>query len=1038
MEGKEADKSSLLNNCLDEIVYFFSKLKGYRVVVFEDLDRLKNPEIFIKLREINKIVNNNLDENDTLRFIYSVRDDIFYGPDSKTKFFDFILPVVPYMDVKNAFSLLNEKMGKFIPDGRQCLHYTSYFIKDMRCLLNMSNEYQIISKKINAQNIPVKQYAMIFYKNTFSHDYSLVDRKMGVLYSLMESYINKDLHIEHFKSLEKKEADLLSVLKNMRDEKAAFPEDIRREIIYRYIPETVNAHLSFGKILNNGMSQTVRSFTTQTLIENEKEFLDLLQNSNNIVLGQTNGLQHHRQDFSASLRNELLQEYYSRKINTGDERKGRYLTVLKSLEEARETIRRRNAISLSELVKLIGRERFGTLAEEYIFNVCDHPLTGDEQKLALQAEMKNNGIKALYYLVTQNYIDQDYMRYRSIFQEGGISQKDNDFIREVAQDMTAADANKGKLVDVAMVIQELRDLNLTLRAGAFHYQIAQYLLENNDALLDEMIATFFAYKNDEIFSLFDIMRSNLKEPGTFTAFIRRALEKSQYLIKMLDIISETEESNARTSILSEMLAFVSSNTDEESARYRQFVESEGSRLLSSLDEILVDAVLEKITQLDVKFQELFIPLTDIETKCLSFVGKHSLYTLTSLNVGIVLFAMLEKDNVSIKEGQSLPWSLASQSAPEVLSYFKQNPNPFVMHVFLSSSEKGDAVREVLLLPALSDDLKVSIVRDMTFTLNTLAGIPAETQTEHEGREITFHDLFYLYDRIEPEWESLTQYVCESCDADILTGFLTRHADILAESGPEVVDGDRYDLLHMKIICNESLDEKAYQKIINKVEVNVHHLDDRISLTNLNRLIKSNKIELNPDNFVILNKLSAVNFVRDIDMFILWFSQYSEEFTANVDIYTQPSSDDSRTALVLSRVMASDLFNPEFKNNLAGLFEKFYTVRVTDITGLPESVKIYLLSVADDQAFRDALFKSLISDGLRDKAQLQKYSQWISEPGIEKIFTNLTEATFDAADPDRMRTFLDLLHDAGVIKEWVQRENGQFRTKISRPVYRNAN
>lgn len=50
VEGKEADKSSLLNNCLDEIVYFFSKIKGYRVVVFEDLDRLKNPEIFIKLR----------------------------------------------------------------------------------------------------------------------------------------------------------------------------------------------------------------------------------------------------------------------------------------------------------------------------------------------------------------------------------------------------------------------------------------------------------------------------------------------------------------------------------------------------------------------------------------------------------------------------------------------------------------------------------------------------------------------------------------------------------------------------------------------------------------------------------------------------------------------------------------------------------------------------------------------------------------------------------------------------------------------------
>lgn len=942
------------------------------------------------------------------------------------------------MDVKNAFSLLNEKMGKFIPDGRLCLHYTSLFIKDMRCLLNISNEYQIILKKTNDQNIPVKQYTMIFYKNTFPHDYSLVDRKMGVLYSLMESYTNKVLHLEYFKSLEDKEAELEEELKSMIDENAAFPEDIRRDIIHRYIPDTVTAHLSFAKFISNGYTNTISAFTTQALIENEKEFLDFLQNPNTIVLGQANGLQNHRQDFSVSLRNELLKEYELRKINTVDERKGRYLTVQKSLEEARETIRRRNAIPISELVKLIGRDRFGTLAEEYIFNASEHPLTGDVQKLALQAEMKNNGIKALYYLVTENYIDQDYMRYRSIFQEGGISQKDNDFIREVAQDMKAADANNVKLVDVAMVIQELRDLNLTLRAGAFHYQIAQYLLDNNDALLDEMIATIFAYNNDEIFSLFDIMRINLNKPDSFTAFLRLALEKNQYLGKMLDIIAEAEESHARTEIISEMLASVSSEKDEESVRYRQFVESEGSRLFSSLDDRLVDAVLKRITQLDVKFQELFIPLTAIETKCLSFVGKHSLYTLTSLNVGTVLFAMLEKDNVSIKEGQSLPWSLASQSAPEVLSYFRQNPDPFVMHVFLSSSEKGDAVREVLLLPVLSDDLKVSIVRDMTFTLNTLAGIPAETQTQHEGRPVTLHDLFYLYDRIEPEWESLTQYVGESCDADILTGYLTRHADTLAESGPEVVDGDRYDLLHMKVICNDSLEEKAYQKIINKVKVNVHHLDERISLTNLNRLIKSNKIELNPDNFVILNKLSAVDFVRDIAMFILWFSQYSEEFTANVDSYTQPGSDDSRTALVLSRVMASDLFSTEFKNNLAELFKKFYSGRVTDITGLPESVKIHLLGIADDEAFRDALFQSLISGGLRDKAQLQKYSQWISEPGIEKIFTNLTGATFDAADPGRMRTFLDVLHDAGVIKEWVQREDGQFHAKISRPVYRNAN
>lgn len=1036
VEGSEAEKSSLLNNCLDEIVYFFSKLKDYRVVVFEDLDRLKNPEIFIKLREINKIVNNNLDGNDTLHFIYSVRDDVFSGPESKTKFFDFILPVIPYMDNKNAYSLLNEKMGRFIPEGSQCLRYTSLFIRDMRCLLNISNEYQVIRKKVNAENIPVKQYAMIFYKNTFSHDYSLVDRNIGVLYSFMDSYTRKKLHLEHFRSLEKKEAELEDELKGMIDEIAAFPEDIRREIISRYIPDAVSAHLIFAKVLNNGYSQTFSAFTTATLIENEKEFLDFLQNPNPVVLGQANGIHNHRQEFTVSLRNELQEEYHTRKINTGDDKKRRYAVVRDSLKEARETIRRRNAISLSELVQLIGRERFGILADEYIQNACDHALTGDEQKLALKNEMKYGGTDALYYLISENYIDQDYMRYRSIFQEGGISQGDNDYIREIAQDMTAFDANQNiRIDDVELVIQELKELNLTLRKGAFHFQITQHLLEKNDGLLDEMIATFFGNTNSDIFSLFSSLRSNFIRQDTFTAFIKRALEKNQYLGRMLDILEEEEESNARTEILTEMIASVSSEIPEESVRYRQFVESEGSRLFSKLDERLVSAVMKKITQLDVRFQELFIPLTETEMKCISFVGKHSLYSLTSLNVGIVLFAMLENDNVSVKEGQSLPWSLARQSAPEVLSYFRQNPDPFVMHVFLASSEKGDAVREVLLLSALSDDLKVSIVRDMTFSLNSLVGIPSAAQTEHEGRQINLHDLVYLFDRIEPDWKTLMHYLCESCDADILTGYLTRHADTLAETGPEVVDGDRYDLLYLKVICNESLNQSAYMKIINNVEVNVHHLDESISLNNLYRLIKKKKIELSADNFSLVSKLPAINIERDIDLFVIWFSQYPGEFSNNSDIYTHRGTDKKLTTLVLSRVMYSELFNPHIKNGLATLFEDYYVENPADEIDLPESVKIHLLDVTDSQLLRDALFKSLVASGLRDRKQLQTFSQLISEPGLEKIFTNLTGATFDAIDPARMRTFLDVLSGAGLIKDWEQRDDGPFYAKISRPVFR---
>ena len=51
-------EESILNRHLDEIIYFFQSTK-YDLVIIEDLDRFNDPEIFVTLREINKIVNEN-------------------------------------------------------------------------------------------------------------------------------------------------------------------------------------------------------------------------------------------------------------------------------------------------------------------------------------------------------------------------------------------------------------------------------------------------------------------------------------------------------------------------------------------------------------------------------------------------------------------------------------------------------------------------------------------------------------------------------------------------------------------------------------------------------------------------------------------------------------------------------------------------------------------------------------------------------------------------------------------------------------------
>ena len=74
-EGLDND-DSIFNKNMDEIVYFFEETK-YDTVFIEDLDRFESTEIFIKLRELNTILNNYEQIKKRIVFIYAIKDDIF-------------------------------------------------------------------------------------------------------------------------------------------------------------------------------------------------------------------------------------------------------------------------------------------------------------------------------------------------------------------------------------------------------------------------------------------------------------------------------------------------------------------------------------------------------------------------------------------------------------------------------------------------------------------------------------------------------------------------------------------------------------------------------------------------------------------------------------------------------------------------------------------------------------------------------------------------------------------------------------------------
>lgn len=156
LEFEEKKNVSIMNRYLDEILYLFQGNK-YNVVIFEDIDRFENTHIFTKLRELNLILNQSEEIGRRIVFLYALKDDIFANAEERTKFFDYIVPVIPFVNASNSGDLFRRKItGLRIPEVEVSSSFItdiSAFVNDMRVLTNVVNEFDLyrnlLDKKLN-------------------------------------------------------------------------------------------------------------------------------------------------------------------------------------------------------------------------------------------------------------------------------------------------------------------------------------------------------------------------------------------------------------------------------------------------------------------------------------------------------------------------------------------------------------------------------------------------------------------------------------------------------------------------------------------------------------------------------------------------------------------------------------------------------------------------------------------------------------------------------------------------------------------------
>lgn len=203
--------NSYFDEYLDEIVYFF-EVTRCDIAVFEDLDRFEDPHIFETLRELNTILNNSKQLSE-IRFVYALRDSIFdqLAMDSqdtgtadrdrqdlsltnRTKFFDLVIPVVPFITHRSSRDLMSQILNESDRISPKLINLAAKHIVDMRLMRNIHNEFTVFKRKLLDVEGGIEEltqdglFAMMLYKNRHLSDFEKIKAGRSVLDELYKAH----------------------------------------------------------------------------------------------------------------------------------------------------------------------------------------------------------------------------------------------------------------------------------------------------------------------------------------------------------------------------------------------------------------------------------------------------------------------------------------------------------------------------------------------------------------------------------------------------------------------------------------------------------------------------------------------------------------------------------------------------------------------------------------------------------------------------------------------------------------------------------
>ena len=834
-------EDSILNRHLDEILYFFQTTK-YDLVVIEDLDRFEDPDIFVTLRELNGLINSNEGIKRRVRFLYALRDDIFVNTD-RTKFFEFIVPVVPIINHSNSVDKVLEHVRRLDLDARlngQFVREVSRHLTDMRLIRNIFNEYLVYAANLKADVDgsldPNKLLAVLVYKNVIPADFAALHRQAGVLSKVLgryEQYVSK-IERQIREEIAEIEKDLeIGAAQALRDE-----ADLRKV----YAMEIISSiPAGYHQLQTSSATINIGDLPQSAALE------EIIQ----------------RKAVSASGRYSSHQTIHLPDIEKTVDPTRSFADRKAAIERKSAQFKRSAEKRLRELKAELGSlrtRRFNEVVRE------SNELTDE-----LFAEVGENRA-LLRYLILEGYLDDTYYQYISLFHGGRLSPSDNDFlIRIRAYDNPPPDF---PLDNVAEVIDSMRKEDF-----GHHYVLNRFIV---DHMLEH-----YAENAVRVANAADFIANH---HGACQDFFRSYYAKGAQVEKLIAEISSRWPDFAEVALAgadaaahaARILAympgqFLESNSN---ARALRSFLSEGAR--EALAEG-IDFELDRLRSLDVEIAEVANLLEF--PKALSFIAREGLYRISVDNIRYVFEHVVGPQNVVELETRHFSTLKEAKNQP-LLAHINANFAVYVSNVLLAletnTGEDLASISDVLSRDEVDHDLRKQFLSKQRAVFPDFERIPSD-----------FHALALEEHKIAATWENCSAFTrSQAYVPDLLTAYLS-DADIAASLSQQPLAVDEASAaLRLFIAGNDALEPEVYRSYVRQLRGTVEAFPD-VDPVRAKILITERKVEFNPATFESLD---------DTDLRVLFVTTNFSAYEAKQDDY---AIDDSFRARLLRTSITDD-------------------------------------------------------------------------------------------------------------------------------------